>query len=171
MKAEDEAPRDEIPHSAVVLVRERAVEKGWSNHRFSCCSSVIPESRGDSWLSQPLIQFPTLQLIPQPPLGTPVLIPRPPGLDLPGPLEVTLFIAPIEQLESVCTGGEEYRLLREPVENEIGYEIAPYTIWSTPLSDESLRTITVGTFSLCVEVVSASAGTVTIDKLTFSLRR
>ena len=84
-----------------------------------------------------------------------------------GTLTVTAWIAPADEVDTVCETGEEHG----PFSVELDENNQPVSIdpSSVPLSENTLDLINGGTFSLCIEVVSPIDGTVTIDALSFSL--
>ena len=84
-----------------------------------------------------------------------------------GTLIVTLWMAPVEGLETVCESGEEYG----PFSVELDENNQPVSV--DPLSDtliaNTIELIRGRGFSLCLEVVSPINGTVTIKALSFNL--
>ena len=82
-----------------------------------------------------------------------------------GTLVVTAWIASVDQLDVVCTDGEQYG----PFEVQLDVNYVPVSVdpSSVTLSQNTIDLINVGEFSLCIEVVSPVDGTVTIDRLNF----
>lgn len=82
-------------------------------------------------------------------------------------LDVTVWIAAPDELDTVCETGDEYGLFEVELDEDyrpIG--VSPSTI---TLKSRTRQLINEGSFSFCVEVVSPVAGTVTIEKFTLNL--
>ena len=84
-----------------------------------------------------------------------------------GTLVVTVWVAPIEQLDPVCEVGEQYGPYSITLnEDNVPTAIDPSTI---ELTDATLDLLAAGEFSICLEVISPIDGTVTIDRLEVEL--
>ena len=82
-------------------------------------------------------------------------------------LVITVWIAPIDEVETVCDAGEQYGPFDVTLdENYVPVSIDPSSI---TLSGGTLDLLNAGEFSLCIEVVSPIDGTVTIESLTLNL--
>jgi len=84
-----------------------------------------------------------------------------------GTLTATAWIAPLDEVETVCETGDQYGPFS--VELDENHQPVSKDPLSVPLSEETLDLINGGTFSLCIEVVSPIDGTVTIDALSINL--
>jgi hypothetical protein len=83
------------------------------------------------------------------------------------PLVVTVRIADIDELETVCDDGEQYGPFEVTLdENNVPVSITPSEV---DLSENTVDLINSGEISLCLRVVSPVSGTVTITRLTFIL--
>ena len=82
-------------------------------------------------------------------------------------LEVTVWIASTDEVETVCETGEQYGPYEVTLdENYVPISIDPPTV---TLTQNTLDLLNAGEFSLCIQVVSPVDGTVTIESLTFNL--
>lgn len=82
-----------------------------------------------------------------------------------GSLIVTAWIASVDQLDVVCTDGEQYGPFTvELDENYVPVSVDPSSV---TLTQNTIDLINVGEFSLCIEVESPIDGTVNIDTLNF----
>ena len=84
-------------------------------------------------------------------------------------LEVTAWIAPLEDLDTVCGGdsSEEYG----PYTLTLDADNHPVSVTpeSVTISENTLNLITSGEFSLCLRIVSTIDATIRIEKLTFNV--
>ncbi len=82
-------------------------------------------------------------------------------------LTITVWIAPIDDADTVCDTGEQYGPFDVTLdENYVPVSISPSSV---TLSQTTLDLLNAGQFSLCIEVASPIDGTVTIASLTLNL--
>lgn len=82
-------------------------------------------------------------------------------------LVVTVWIAPADEIDTVCGGGEEYGPFNVTLDdNNVPTAVEPSRVTFT---QETIGLLNGGEFSLCVRVVSPIDGTVTIESLVFNL--
>lgn len=85
-----------------------------------------------------------------------------------GTLEITVWIASGDEVDTVCETGEQYGPFDVTLdENNVPISVAPSEV---TLSQNTLDLLNSGSFSLCIEVISPVDGTVTISSLTFNFR-
>jgi hypothetical protein len=84
-----------------------------------------------------------------------------------GVLTVTVWIAPLDAEETVCDTGEQYGPYAVTLdESNVPVAIDPSTV---ELTDTTLDLLTLGQFSICIEVVSPIDATVTIQRFQINL--
>jgi hypothetical protein len=84
-----------------------------------------------------------------------------------GILEITVWIASGDEVETVCDTGEEYGPFSVKLEDNVPVSVDPSEV---TLSQNTLDLLNSGSFSLCIEVISPVDGIVTISSLTFNFR-
>lgn len=83
-----------------------------------------------------------------------------------GILEITVWIAPADDVDTVCDTGEQYGPFSVTLdENNVPVSVDPSEV---TLTQNTLDLLNSGSFSLCIEVISPVDGTVTINSLTFN---
>ncbi len=81
-------------------------------------------------------------------------------------LEITVWIASGDEVDTVCDAGEKYGPFSVTLdENNVPVSVDPSEV---TLTQNTLDLLNSGSFSLCIEVISPVDGTVTIGSLTFN---